>query len=170
MDVAAGEDTDGRGEDIEWGAWERFEAIGAGVGVATAGFDLQAWGGELKIPSDTVQDVWVGVVGIPISGAGLLQEEPKRLPLEIRRGRQRIPDVAIVVPPPQLGLLPVPLDKRTATEDRAVRKLKAQLTRRVTFRQLPPGGLFSHETIITCQQSRPSNMSQFRRGMLDSQP
>ena len=59
MDVTADKDADGGGEDIERGARKGFEAIGAGVGVAAAGFDLQAWGGQLKIPSDTVQDTGI---------------------------------------------------------------------------------------------------------------
>lgn len=127
MDVAADQNTDSGGEDIKWGSRKGFEAIGAGVGVATAGFDLQARGGEFEVPADAVFDVWVRVGHFPISGAGLLQEEPERLPLEIRRGRQRIPDVAIAVPPPQLRFLPVPLDDRSATENGAMGELEADL-------------------------------------------
>jgi hypothetical protein len=59
VDVAADEDADGGGEDIERGARKRLDAIGAGICVTAAGFNLQAWGGQLKIPSDTVQDTGV---------------------------------------------------------------------------------------------------------------
>jgi len=59
MDVAADKDSDGGGEDVERGAGKRSEAIGSGVSVTAAGFNLQAWGGQLKIPSDTVRDIWI---------------------------------------------------------------------------------------------------------------
>lgn len=99
MDLAADEDADCGGEDVERRAWKGFEAIGAGVGVATAGFDLQAWGGEFEVPSDAIFDIGIRVGHFPIPGAGLLQEEPECLPLQRRRGRQGIPRVAIAVPP-----------------------------------------------------------------------
>ena len=39
MDVAADEDADRGGKDVERGVRKGFEAIRAGVGVAAAGFD-----------------------------------------------------------------------------------------------------------------------------------
>jgi len=59
VDVAADEDADGGSEDIECGAGDGDQAIGARIGVVAGGFNLQAWGGQLKIPSDTVQDIGV---------------------------------------------------------------------------------------------------------------
>ena len=40
VDIAADKDADCGGEDVERGAWKGFEAIGTGVGVAAACFDL----------------------------------------------------------------------------------------------------------------------------------
>ena len=112
VDLAADEDADVGGEDVERGTWDGLEAIGAGIGVTTAGFDLQARGGEFEVPSDAVQDVWVGVGHFPIPGAGLLKKQPECFPLEIRRGLQRAQGIIVVMLPSELHTLAVPFDVR----------------------------------------------------------
>lgn len=129
MWIAADEDANRGGEDVEREAWKGFEAIGTGVSVAAAGFDLKAWGGQLEVPSDAVQDVGVVIVVVPIPDVGLFHQQPEGFPLQVRRSRQRVPGTIIGFPPTEFRIVAVPFNAWATPEDCAMRELEAQLTR-----------------------------------------
>ena len=133
MDVAAGKDADGGGEDVEWGAGDGDQAIGARIGVVASGGDTQPRGSQFEFPDRSIHDALVRVFAIPIPDVGLLHQQPEGFPLQVRRGRQRVPGTIIGFPPTEFRILAVPFNAWATPEDRAMGELEAQLTRSTGF-------------------------------------
>lgn len=133
MDVAADEDSNSSGKDIERGAGNGHQAIGSRIGVVASGRDTQAGGSQLEFPDRPIHDPGVGVFPLPTPHPGLFDQQPEGLPLDFRRGRQRMPAIAERIPPTEHGLLPIPLDARPTPEDRAIRELEDELPWRAGF-------------------------------------